>query len=238
MEPRLISTAWGTFQCYPDDSVGNALVAGEFWDAHLRPYFDEGAHADSGWAIDVGAYIGFHSCYLARKFHTVVAVEPVWETFNLLRLNLLTNNPRCNVIPLCLAAYHHEGVLRQGGMSEIGYDPTLSTHAPAVPWFPTLLGGSEPHIVAGNLDARLPDTAPVQLIKIDAQGCDLRVLWGLSDTIARCRPLILLEWEANYAKFHGDTWEDVLLWAQRYRYTVTRISDHFCDYVLRAEEKG
>ena len=61
---RDLTTAWGTFRCFDGDAVGNALAEGRFWDAHLRPFMDEAATVYTGWAIDIGAYIGFHTVYL------------------------------------------------------------------------------------------------------------------------------------------------------------------------------
>jgi hypothetical protein len=64
-------------------------------------------------------------------------------------------------------------------------------------------------IPAIALDTILDPSRPISLIKIDAQGCDLRALVGLRETIERWHPPILFEWEANLAALHGDDWWDV-----------------------------
>lgn len=232
---RLLSTAWGRFLCYPDDSVGNALEKGQFWDEHLKPYFGLPVAADA-WAIDVGAYIGFHTVYMAKYFLHVYAVEPVMQTVELLQDNLRMNAVR-NVTTLAMAGYSRECLLRRPRFTELGWDPHHSSNAPAVPWFP---GSSEISDVvpAARLDLFCRRPGPLTLIKIDAQGCDLRVLWGLQTQINRHRPLILLEWEAPLAAHHDDTWRDVENWAARHDYRVQQITEHFQDYVLTPEERS
>jgi hypothetical protein len=71
----------------------------------------------------------------------------------------------------------------------------------------------------------------VSLIKIDAQGCDLRVLRGLERTITRSRPLILWEFEEAAASWHGDRWDDYQRWFADHRYSIARVREDLWDYV-------
>jgi hypothetical protein len=48
----------------------------------------------------------------------------------------------------------------------------------------------------------------VALFKVDTQGADLRVLQGAMDTIRRCRPTVLFEWERDLCSQHGTTLEE------------------------------
>ena len=56
------------------------------------------------------------------------------------------------------------------------------------------------------LDKWVEEDEEVGLIKVDAQGCDLRALVGLRKTIERCRPGILFEFEEGLARLQGDSW--------------------------------
>lgn len=237
MTPRAIATAWGDFQCYPDDVIGDALAEGRFWDAHLRRLMDRGVargpYGSYGTAVDIGAYIGFHTCYLAYHYSHVVAFEPVLKTVELLRANLQANQVAQKVRVVPVGAYDRPVILRRALESETGWDPTLTRHAPSVPWFPG--AGTDEIISAGPVDDFLNPHNPVRFIKIDAQGCDYKALLGLERTICRHRPLIVLEWEQGYAEQHGTYWPQVEIWAVEHSYALDRITLDAWDYVLTPE---
>jgi hypothetical protein len=65
-------------------------------------------------------------------------------------------------------------------------------------------------IKAYDLDQFIQPQEQVCLIKSDAQGCDLKALQGLRQTIERCRPAILFEFEERLALYQGQTWADYL----------------------------
>jgi FkbM family methyltransferase len=151
-------------------------------------------------------------------------------------VELLTKNldgagllSKVQILP-CLA-YSHRILLTKAAMSDTGWNVEHESNRPAVPWRPTK--NSDQAVEAFPLDVHLPLNAPVRFIKIDAQGCDLRVLHGLQQTIDRCRPLIVFEWEKDYAAWHGDTWEDYLAWGETHHYAIERITESFWDYVAR-----
>lgn len=222
---RDIATDWGLFRDHDDTAVGRTLAEGRFWDAHLKPFMDEVHH---GVAIDVGAYIGFHTCYLAGLYSRVYAFEPNLRNTALLVHNIVENVPAPhNVVVGSWAGYSHDITLRSAILSEVGWDPTHPSNQPGVPYLP---GGP---LVGRRLDRLIPLEEPVTFIKIDAQGCDLRVLYGLQEIIARWRPLIVFEWEAGFVGWHGDRWELVDAWAAPLRYDVERITPHYWDYVAR-----
>lgn len=235
---RTIPTAWGDFQCYPDDVIGDALAEGRFWEDHLRPYMDEavgpGRGGGYGTAIDIGAYIGFHTVYMAYHYSRVIAFEPVPQTRVFLHDNLVRNRVS-NVLVVPMGAYDRPAILRKATEAETGWNPDLTRHAPSVPWFP---GAGTAEIIAVTLaDDFVNPSERVRFVKIDAQGCDYRALKGLERTIARCRPLIVMEWEQGYAEGHGTYWPQVEIWASDHQYSVQRITEHAWDYVLRPERE-
>lgn len=221
-------TPLGNFDCYDEGTIPRALQAGQWWDVHLRPTLDA---ARLGWALDLGAHIGWFTVYLAQRHQRVVAVEPYPSTFQWLDQNL--RRWHAGALPYTsywpVAAYSHPCYLQFATENE-RTDPGGWSFVP-VPT--TEHGVVRPLLPAVALDDYLPPDAPVTLIKADCQGADLRALRGLTLTIARCRPLIVFEWEEGMAAWHGDTWEDYLRFFHTHRYTVTRISESFWDYEAR-----
>jgi hypothetical protein len=81
------------------------------------------------------------------------------------------------------------------------------------------------------------------LIKVDTQGSDLRVLKGGAQTIDRCRPKVIFEFEHNGSgrNASGDTLEDCKFFFSRMGYIVTCIHDNgmgWSDYLATPQEKA
>jgi FkbM family methyltransferase len=219
---KRLPTPLGPFWTHDIGTITRALENGQWWDAHLKPILDDWRFG--GWALDLGANIGWFTYYLSQSYVRVIACEPWPETYALLWRNLGTL-PGVSCWPV--AAYDRPALL--------DYDPRNdATDAGGYGFTPrTASNSSYPGVPAIRLDDYLPPDAPVEIIKSDCQGVDLRALRGLSRTIARCRPLIVFEWEAEMAKWQGDTWEDYLAFFAAQHYTVERITPHFWDYVAR-----
>lgn len=216
-----LTTPLGLFKVYDQGTITRALQAGEWWDDHLKPILDE---ARVGVAIDIGAHFGWFTRYLAQRHDQVIAVEPYPESFALLQENahLLSLNVQC----WPLAAYDR--------VTTLGFDPRNDrTDAGSFGFTPPKPG----YLLfpAAPLDLYLPVDAPVTVIKCDAQGADLRALKGLRQTILRCRPLIVFEWEEGMASWHGDVWQNYLDFFAGLSYTVERITPDYWDVVARPQ---
>ena len=217
-----VETPLGPFHVYPEGTITRALQAGQWWDAHLKPILDEGA---GGWAIDIGAHVGWFTIYLAGICSKVIAVEPWPASFDLLMRNV-RSRPGFEHAIQCwpVAASDYTTVLTYVEEN----DPTdpgsfaFTTHDYATTEVPAIA-----------LDPYISDTAPITIIKCDAQGADLRALQGLTHTIRRCRPIIAFEWEEGMAAWQGDTWDDYLVFFEGLNYTVERITPHYWDFVAR-----
>lgn len=219
---KLIDTQLGPFHVPDTGTVTRALENGQWWDWHLKAVIDRAG--DGEWALDLGANVGWFTRYLSETFDRVLAVEPWPETFQLLVENRKGARWHRDIECWPVAAYSRPCVL---GPSPVN-DPTdLGGHC--------YLPGSHlsPKVVGVILDDYLPADAPVTLIKSDCQGADLHALRGLHDTILRCRPLIVFEWEAALAEAHGDDWDGYLRFFAELKYSVERITTDFWDYVAR-----
>jgi FkbM family methyltransferase len=135
-------------------------------------------------ALDIGAHVGAVSLYLGRIFDRVIAFEAVPETYQYLALN--TANI-ANVEAMNSAVGPAPG--------EVYFDHYLKH-------------GQLSHVSSGSADTQKVGPIPVltidsfnlsnvDYIKIDVEGYELPVLQGASETILRCRPMILVEQGGN-----------------------------------------
>ncbi|SRR5712691_743841 len=219
--PQHVNTPLGRFLIYDEGTITRDLVAGAWWDDHIRPILDE---APKGWALDLGAHFGWFTIYLAHTHERVLALEPYPPSYALLEHNIRVEHPRLadQIVSWPVAAYDRCTTLQfapgnpTGDEAAFGFTPgTDGLTVPAL--------ALDPYLVE----------APITCIKCDVQGADLRALTGLQETIRRCRPIIAFEWEDGMARWQGDLWEHVLTFFEGLNYTVDRIVPDYWDYVAR-----
>jgi FkbM family methyltransferase len=132
--------------------------------------------------VDVGANVGFHTRRAARLVGPtgrVIALEPAPNTLRLLRLNTAELG---NVTVLPVAAADGQGhapfYIRTAGDTS------------------SLLPSREGHVIqveTVTLDAALAGIERVDLLKVDVEGCEYRVLKGAQGVIGRTRPAVIFE---------------------------------------------
>jgi FkbM family methyltransferase len=155
----------------------------ELLDKFLRP---------GDWAMDVGANVGHYTMRMSDLVGPggrVIAIEPVPDTFALLAGNVRLFE-RANVSLFNLAASDR--------LSECGiFIPRFSEGLQNYYQARLVTDDAEAiHVLTLPLDAlALPET--VRLVKIDVEGHELAVLRGMSEFLARARPVIIVETSAE-----------------------------------------
>jgi len=146
-------------------------------------------------AVDVGAHIGLWSRNLAPLFQSVVAFEPVEENRKCFIQNT-SGLPNVQLLPYAVGDQraHVELVLpanANSGMHRVSGDGSGC-------------GLGEPNML--TLDET--SIADVDLIKIDVEGYEGRVLRGAVNLICRDRPVIVYEDNGLGQKYFGADWID------------------------------
>lgn len=233
--PNLVESCRGPYWCWPG-IIENALKSGQWWDQQIQAALDS---ADPrGWALDLGAHIGWFTTYLAARHPFVVALEAHPVTFALLRKNL-TLHRVANVVTLPLAAYSETTMLNLASSEMLGWpvpDPVdldQGFGAASLAFVPDQVHQAALRVPAVRVDSLIPRTERVSCIKIDVQGCDLRALHGLRQVIARDSPVVVFEYEQGASQWHGDTWDDYVDFFSTLEYDVTRIREDLWDFVAR-----
>ena len=135
--------------------------------------------------VDVGANIGTHTVFFSQKVSPgglVYAFEPQRITFEFLCANLALNG-LLNVIPL------------QNGASDLPGEIVVPILNPAIAQNFAALK-IEGHAAGDFVKVQPLDTLGLKrcnLIKIDVEGMELKVLKGAEKTIRDCRPLLFVE---------------------------------------------
>lgn len=163
------------------DEIQKYHMQGKFYEeeelAILGRHFPVG-----GRFLDVGANIGNHSVYVARFLHAsrIVLIEPNPDAIVVLESNILLNGL--------------EGVCDRGHLG-IGLSDAVATgsiHAPKRNIGYARVTEGEGDIPLATADALLGQEA-FDLVKIDVEGMEIRVLTGMEGLIVATRPKIFIE---------------------------------------------
>jgi FkbM family methyltransferase len=137
--------------------------------------------------VDIGANIGYFtmlSASLVGPSGLVVAVEPNPENIKLLEASRRVNGFD-QVLVIQAAAGRRTGLLALNVSYSNGITGELPNNVDAI-----LAARPVPCFA---LDAILPKDRRIDLVKVDTEGAELNAVIGLSETIARDRPVIVSE---------------------------------------------
>jgi len=135
-------------------------------------------------AADVGAHVGFWSYYLALVFRGVHAFEPSAAFARCFERNVRARN----------VVLHRVALGETAGMVAL---ETVDGNSGATHVRP----GREGSIPLRRLDDY--DLDELDLLKVDVEGYERRVLEGARETLSRCRPVVIVE-QKDFASRFGD----------------------------------
>ena len=140
--------------------------------------------------LDVGAHIGHFSWNALTEFDRVIAIEPVPRNFSCLkenverRLKKMKYKPDVNL----LRAMAGDRVLDQ---ADVWFsDPSGGKNSGA--WELSMDSG-QAKMKVDVISVDSLGLTELDLMKIDTQGWESRVLDGAKETIARCKPVLIVE---------------------------------------------
>lgn len=171
----------------------------------LRDTLTSAAGKD-GVFIDVGANVGQHSMFMSKYAKRVHSFEPYERVLKVFR-DMQAENKLENI------AIHPVGL---GAKAEtvLFYEPpdnNLGTGSFLPNFYPGNHAGSPLRIVVGDEALEEAGIDRVDLIKIDIEGYEKPALAGLKQTLAKHRPIVVMEITINPSETHLFTSEQDLL---------------------------
>lgn len=187
--------------CYPRDTIGREIVLCGLYERKLLGCLEEMLSKESNpkqsVMVDVGANIGNHSLYFSRLFKEVIAFEPNPIAIHLFRANMLMN--------------------RAGNVRL--YEVGLGDAKDQVPFFikaHNLGSGTFSNVQCGRADfvlqvevgddvlEHLTTSGPITFVKVDVEGYEKQVIWGLRATLQKHKPIIAFELHSSEGSAGGN----------------------------------
>ena len=168
--------------------------------------------------LDAGANDGIYTVFAAKRVGnegTVWAFEPSARELSRLRHNLELNHLAARVFPLALADCSGQAELSVGAYEHAGHN-TLGAFA-----YQTELEGKAP-VEVRRLDEVLNENplARLDLMKIDVEGAELRLLRGALETLRKYRPVLLFEVSEGSLKHQGGSPPELLAFLHTENYLI------------------
>ena len=192
-----------TLYVIPNDLIGRHIyLTGDYERSVLDVLYSLALPGDV--LLDIGANIGYVSSFFLHKVadSRVIAVEPQPAALELLTANLVQFDDRFDIFPV--------GISDHAGSAHLTIDPNNIGDA-------RISERGEVQVKLTTGDELFSDLSKIDLIKIDVQGHEEKVLKSMQATIMRLRPRAIL--------FEDDG------------RTIRRISELLHSYKIRAIKK-
>lgn len=164
--------------------------------------------------IDIGANIGYYALMEARNCKKVYAIEPGTDNYPVLLDNININSYN-NIIPYRTAIGDHNGTIK------------FSLNPAAPNWNRVTVNGSNNsnviEVPVRKLDSLWEDQGRpiVDLLRMDVEGYELKILRGATEMIGACKPSMFLEVHRDHIKSYGGSVRDLFALLAEYDYSIT-----------------
>jgi FkbM family methyltransferase len=230
-ELAITSANFGLYIGKPGEIISDHIFRAGAWDQHILDLAREVGGKRAGLALDVGAHLGSVTVALAGLFKEVVSFEPNDFNFKILSANIAINGLK-NVRLFNKGVYSHQTRLALGeqekqeiplSVDESGAFDGHSAKNLGAYSFSEQEGGVFGH------DANTIDSyhfEDVSFIKVDVQGADGEVLMGALETIRRCRPVVVFEWEEYLSRNVSVSFDSLVRCLSDLGYVVSPLKVH------------
>jgi FkbM family methyltransferase len=200
---------------FADQHVGRKILLGIYERSEKNFLLSEIQPSDV--CLDIGANIGFYSFLFASKAKQVFAIEPILTNVKLMELTAAVNNIK-NITTINALAADAEGEFdfvhavesSLSGIKTEDFAGNLLTEYG--------VADSSTYSVRSVVIDKL-DISTLDIVKIDVEGAELKVLKGMTKTLERLRPrLLMIEAVDSALRLYGDSLDDLIIFMRKLNY--------------------
>lgn len=216
------------FQYFTQDCMAkNSIGLDKHWEPHITNFIKKyNSLYEIQNIIDVGANFGYHSLFFSKEAKgNVYSFEPQSQNFNLLMNNIKLNGIN-NIVAHNLACGDFNCEIQM---------PIIESS-----WYEVNMGDFTPNLVSTNefsltKSVRLDefDFPRIDLIKIDVQGWEKKVLLGCSNLLKKYKPVLIVEFEEPHLEKTNTSSRELFEFIRANNYYIFFLdyeypSDHLC----------
>jgi len=205
-------------------NIGSQIQLGNIWEPHLHRVFEKYVNKDSV-VIEGGCHIGTHSIKLAKLSKELICFEPLKQSNDLLRKNMILNN--CNNVTV-----YNDGVSDKISKTKFAWLIFGNIGASGLDDNPMGIFGDGKIDSDESYDVDLMNIDSLGLekldfIKLDVEGYETKAINGGMNTITKCRPVIVLEcWSNHSGGCDLENTKNNFKMLLDIGYTVTQVDNH------------
>ena len=200
------------------------------WEPHLTKFvtlYNHFYHINN--IIDVGANFGYHTLLFSKEVkQNVLAFEPQLQNFKLLEKNIKDNNIT-NVIPYNLACGDDNCDIQMPFINKTGkYKINMGDFTPNI-----INDNTETTTTKSIILDEMDIKSQIDLIKIDVQGWEKKVLLGAYNILRIHKPILIVEFESFQLEKTNTTCQELFEFIKNNNYHIFYLeyqypSDHVC----------
>lgn len=219
------------FTYFKNDVMSHSFVSNNtYWEPHITNFVKlYNTFYGIQNIIDVGANFGYHTLLFSNEVkQSVFAFEPQLQNFTLLEKNIKDNN-KTNIIPYNLACGDINCDVQMPIIKDIKYKVNMGDFTPNIV--------DEFNDTTTTKSILLDDvigvSSKIDLIKIDVQGWEQKVLVGSDNILKTHKPTLIVEFEWFQLKKTNTTCQELFDFIRNNNYYIFYLeykypSDHIC----------
>lgn len=219
---------------FVNDAMASGFIDSDTrWEPHITNFITlYNSFYDINSIIDVGANFGYHTLLFSKEVkQNVFAFEPQLQNFQLLEKNINDNNIT-NIIPYNLACGDVNCDIQMPIMNES--DPNQLYKINMGDFTPNIVNNiTETTTTKSIVLDEMEFTSQIDLIKIDVQGWEKKVLSGAYNLLKIHKPILIVEFEWFQLQKTNTTCQELFDFIKNNNYHIFYLeyqypSDHVC----------
>lgn len=208
---------------FADQHVGRKILLDAYEQNEVKFFLGEVKNSDV--CLDVGANIGYFSFLFATKAKKVYSIEPIRTNVKLMELSASVNSIENMVIINSLASDENgseEFVEAEetslSGIRKNGFEQDLATNYGVTKTI---------SYQVSSITIDKIDFSRLDIVKIDVEGAELKVLKGMRKTLEKYSPrLLMVEAVQSALKLHGDSFDGLIEFMRELKYEPMVLMSH------------
>jgi beta-1,4-mannosyl-glycoprotein beta-1,4-N-acetylglucosaminyltransferase len=228
LETNIVTINNVEFKFFKDDDLAKSSIALNIpWEPHITSFVEYyNKYFPIQNIIDIGANFGYHSLLFSKYVkNKVFSFEPQEQNYNLLSFNINFNNIK-NICSYKMACGEENDTIKMPIVENYNNSINMGDFTPNI-----INKHNFTYVKSVKLD--YIDFPPIDIIKIDVQGWEKKVLKGSYNLLQHHKPILIIEFEEYQLNKLNESCKNLIEYIRENNYYIFYLdykypSDHIC----------